>query len=203
MVRLYAASLTEIKALVFRSSILIEVVVTIAMSGIHNAKGHGMNAGKQVDPVPTGGSDDTDFQNPLVLERTQRVRRPRQDGPLRGRFSALRSSRLLSSLLSAFVCGALPVAAQTTSDNARGELLYSTHCGSCHTAQVHWRDKKLATDWPSLRAQVHRWESNIGMNWTDDDIVAVARYLNTHYYRFPAPDTAAATQQPLPRASAP
>lgn len=162
-----------------------------------------MNAGKHAHPVPTGGFDDTDFENASLLERTQRGRRRRQDSPLRERFSPLRTLRLLSSLLSALVFGALPVAAQPTPDNARGELLYSTHCVSCHTAQVHWRDKKLATDWPSLRAQVHRWESNIGMNWTDDDIAAVARYLNAHYYRFPAPDTAAATKQPLPRASAP
>ena len=98
--------------------------------------------------------------------------------------------------------GAISVAAQPTPSNPRGELLYSTHCVSCHTAQVHWRDKKLATDWPTLQAQVQRWQSNIGMNWTDDDIAAVARYLNAHYYRFPAPDTAAAVPRPLPRASA-
>ena len=162
-----------------------------------------MNAGKHVRSVPTAGSDDTDFENVSALERTHRVGRSSQGGPLRAWFSALRSPRLLSCLLSAFAFGALPLAAQPTPSNARGELLYSTHCVSCHTAQVHWRDKKLATDWPSLRAQVHRWESNIGMNWTDDDIAAVARYLNAHYYRFPAPDTAAATKQPLPRASAP
>jgi len=160
-----------------------------------------MNAGKHVRSVPTAGSDGTDFKNVPVLERTHRVRRSPQDGPLRARFSAL--PRLLSRLLSAFVFGALPVAAQPTPSDARGELLYSTHCVSCHTAQVHWRDNKLATDWPSLRAQVRRWESNIGMSWTDDDIAAVARYLNVHYYRFPTPDTTATLQRPSRRASAP
>src|SRR5574338_705145 len=34
----------------------------------------------------------------------------------------------------------------------RGELLYSTHCIACHSAQVHWREKKLATDWATLRS---------------------------------------------------
>jgi mono/diheme cytochrome c family protein len=32
----------------------------------------------------------------------------------------------------------------------RGELLYSTYCIGCHTAQIHWRDKTLATDWTIL-----------------------------------------------------
>jgi mono/diheme cytochrome c family protein len=67
---------------------------------------------------------------------------------------------------------------------SRGELLYSTHCVSCHTAQVHWRDKKLATDWPSLGAQVRRWQSNLGLRWSDADIVEVSRYLNRRHYRF-------------------
>ena len=41
---------------------------------------------------------------------------------------------------------------------SRGELLYSTHCIACHTEQVHWREKKLVTDWPSLVAEVNRWQ---------------------------------------------
>jgi cytochrome c len=35
---------------------------------------------------------------------------------------------------------------------SRGELLYSTHCVACHTAKIHWRDGRAATDcqvsWP-------------------------------------------------------
>ncbi len=78
-------------------------------------------------------------------------------------------------------------AAQTTPEVAtsRGELLYSTHCIGCHTAQIHWRDKKLATDWASLKEQVRRWAINTGLTWGDDDILAVSRHLNTLYYHFP------------------
>ncbi len=36
----------------------------------------------------------------------------------------------------------------------RGELLYSTHCVTCHTTQVHWRGNKQAYDWDSLKFQV-------------------------------------------------
>ena len=162
-----------------------------------------MNPGKHMRSVPNAGFDDKEFENVRVLERTHRVRRSPQDGPFRPRLSALRSSRLLLCLLSTFVFGALPVAGQPTPSDARGELLYSTHCVSCHSAQVHWRDKKLATDWPSLRAQVRRWQSNIGMSWTEDDIVAVARYLNVRYYRFAAQDATATLHGPFQGASVP
>ena len=69
-----------------------------------------------------------------------------------------------------------------------GELLYSTHCIACHTTQVHWREKRLATDWTSLKFQVRRWQENIGLDLGEDDVAAVASYLNGLYYHFPATD---------------
>ena len=71
----------------------------------------------------------------------------------------------------------------------RGELLYSTYCVGCHTTQVHWRDKTLATDWTSLKVQVRRWQQNVGLGWEEEDVASVARYLNDLYYHFPATDT--------------
>lgn len=41
-----------------------------------------------------------------------------------------------------------------------------THCVACHTAKVHWRNDKLATDSSSLKAQVNRWQDNTGLNWS-------------------------------------
>lgn len=75
---------------------------------------------------------------------------------------------------------------------SRGELLYSTHCIACHTAEVHWRDKRLATDWESLRQEVRRWQANAGLGWSDDEIDDVARYLNLRHYNFPTPHRQAA-----------
>jgi len=71
---------------------------------------------------------------------------------------------------------------------SRGELLYATHCIACHSASVHWRDRKLATDWASLLAQVGRWEKNTGLGWSSEEILDVTGYLNSAIYRFP--DTA-------------
>jgi mono/diheme cytochrome c family protein len=78
--------------------------------------------------------------------------------------------------------------AQPMRDATRGELLYSTHCIACHSAQVHWREKKLVTDRASLQAEVRRWQGVSGLGWGNEDIAEVARYLNALYYRYPTPD---------------
>lgn len=77
--------------------------------------------------------------------------------------------------------------AQVKTEPTRGELLYTTHCVACHNARVHWRDKRLVTDWNSLRAQVRRWQGVQELGWNEADITAVARYLNTFYYEYPSP----------------
>jgi len=89
------------------------------------------------------------------------------------------------ALAAALLCG-LFVAAPAWA-HSRGELLYTTHCLACHTDQVHWRDKRQAVDWPSLREQVRQWQAAAQLGWNDDDVEQVARHLNETYYRFPPP----------------
>lgn len=78
--------------------------------------------------------------------------------------------------------------AQPTVDGQLGQLLYSTHCNACHTERMHWREKRLVSDWTSLRSQVRRWQEFAGLGWRNEEIDAVARYLNGLYYHVPAPD---------------
>jgi uncharacterized protein Usg len=78
----------------------------------------------------------------------------------------------------------------------RGALLYETHCIACHTEQMHWRDKRLATDWPSLKRLVQHWQGNVRLDWGDDDIDSVAQYLNQRFYHF-VPAGALVSQLPL------
>ena len=86
------------------------------------------------------------------------------------------------------LCGNLADAvAQPMRDATRGELLYSTHCIACHSAQVHWREKKLVTDWTSLRSEVRRWQEISGLGWSNKDIEEVAQYLNALHYRLATP----------------
>jgi mono/diheme cytochrome c family protein len=77
------------------------------------------------------------------------------------------------------------VAANAQPNISRAELLYSTHCISCHNDEIHWRDKLLATDWLSLKVQVRRWQGTTGLVWREDDITQVAHYLNATYYHYP------------------
>ncbi len=78
--------------------------------------------------------------------------------------------------------------AQTLSPQTRGQMLYETHCITCHGLQMHWRNNKQARDWGSLNEQVRRWQAAESLQWTQDDVEAVARYLNDSIYRYPLPD---------------
>lgn len=79
--------------------------------------------------------------------------------------------------------------AGAAAEPTRGQLLYDTHCIACHSTQVHWRDKREATDWAGLLAQVRLWQAREALSWTDVDIDAVATYLNDTIYRLPAVPT--------------
>ncbi|MGV3653482.1 MAG: hypothetical protein ACO1N5_04630 [Noviherbaspirillum sp.] len=100
-----------------------------------------------------------------------------------GAKSMLPYRAVLQIIFLAGACGAAHAASET--ETSRGELLYSTHCIACHTAQAHWRGKRLATDWKSLVHQVRRWQNNAHLGWDEDDISEVTRYLNRLYYHFP------------------
>jgi hypothetical protein len=78
-------------------------------------------------------------------------------------------------------------AAPAAHAQSRGELLYATHCLECHTTQMHWRERKLATDWASLREQVRRWQAAALLDWSEQDVREVARHLNETIYRFAPP----------------
>lgn len=93
-----------------------------------------------------------------------------------------------------------PVFGRTKTDALRGELLYLTHCIGCHNTQLHWRDRKAARNWASLKAEVGRWQKTSGLGWRDEDVSNVARYLNARYYRFhePEPDGASTAEAAAP-----
>ena len=72
-------------------------------------------------------------------------------------------------------------------DTLRGGDLYRTYCIACHTAQVHWRDKRLVKSWEDLRYQVTRWQRIAGQDWSAQEIDDVAAYLNRAFYDVPCP----------------
>jgi mono/diheme cytochrome c family protein len=88
-------------------------------------------------------------------------------------------------LSAAVVVGGGGALAQSEVAQSRGQLLYTTHCITCHTTQMHWRNDRQAHDWDSLKVQVRRWQGNAGLQWGEADIAEVARHLNETIYHFP------------------
>ena len=67
---------------------------------------------------------------------------------------------------------------------SRGELLYRNHCIECHNQQIHWREARIAKDTIGIKQQVTRWQDAIGVQWTEEEINDVSRYLNRTYYLY-------------------
>jgi mono/diheme cytochrome c family protein len=113
----------------------------------------------------------------------------RRRSPFHAKCDSGSSMKLTRSLLAlaALACVAGPSSAQTGAAPSGGALLYDTYCVSCHTTQIHWRDRKLARDYASLTRQVMRWQANVGLQWTAEEIDEVARYLNATIYHLPQP----------------
>ena len=88
-------------------------------------------------------------------------------------------------LLLVLAAGSHAVSAQGTAVPTRGQLLYNTHCVACHDTQMHWRKSRKANNWKNLVAQVRHWQSTEKLQWTEDDITQVARYLNETIYHYP------------------
>lgn len=106
---------------------------------------------------------------------------------------------LMMPLIVASFLACATAAAQPASKpgEPRGELLYSTYCIACHTTEIHWRDKRLVTDWASLKAQVRRWQATSGVVWSESDIGDVTRYLNELYYHYRQVDSQASIAKTL------
>ena len=97
----------------------------------------------------------------------------------------------IPAVLALCLAACAPALAQPRPEYLRGEQLYEAKCNGCHNQQVHWRANKLATDWSKLKIQVRRWQENANLGWSEDDIIAVAQYLNLRFYFYPvSPDRA-------------
>jgi hypothetical protein len=90
--------------------------------------------------------------------------------------------------------------ARTGLDTLRGGDLYRTYCNACHTAQVHWREKRLVKSWDDLLFQASRWQRIAGQDWSREEIEDVAAYLNALFYDVPCPQAGCGSStQPLKR----
>jgi mono/diheme cytochrome c family protein len=70
-------------------------------------------------------------------------------------------------------------------DARRGQLLYETHCLSCHYERIHSRDpsRSLVRTFTQLRLEVAQRAANTGQRFTIADLDDLAEYLNRTHYR--------------------
>ena len=79
--------------------------------------------------------------------------------------------------------GAGAVAAQSPA-----QTRHDTYCIACHGTNVYTRENRTAKDYQSLREEVDRWQNNVSLRWSNEEIDAVTRFLAQRYYGFSCPD---------------
>ena len=94
-------------------------------------------------------------------------------------------SFLLVPRLCAVAGAALLAGNASAGDRERGQALHDTLCVACHTTVVYHRDDRLANTYLEIRQQVDRWQGNVRLHWSAQDIESVAEYLAGRYYKVP------------------
>lgn len=72
-----------------------------------------------------------------------------------------------------------------------GKALVEKHCISCHASSfggdgsgIYTRDDRKVSDGSALVQQIRNCNTNLGLQWFEDEEIHVARYLNNTYYKF-------------------
>lgn len=80
------------------------------------------------------------------------------------------------SLLMVF---AMPAVAEN-----QAETLYQANCLQCHSSETYTKPTRRINAFDLLERQVKRCELSLGLQWFDEEIHAVAIYLNEQFYHF-------------------
>ena len=69
------------------------------------------------------------------------------------------------------------------SDTPNAQALYEQHCTRCHGPEVYTRPDRKVTSFAALGKQVRQCETMLELRWFDEDVDAVANYLNDKFYK--------------------
>jgi mono/diheme cytochrome c family protein len=72
-------------------------------------------------------------------------------------------------------------------DVGRGELLYETHCMTCHREGLHDRKNSTVASYADLRFQVERWSKETGRRFTPAEREDLIEFLDATHYRLDLP----------------
>ena len=65
---------------------------------------------------------------------------------------------------------------------------HDTYCIACHDTSVYTRHDRLAGDFDTVREQVDRWQGNISLGWSSEEIDEMSAWLAKRYYRVHCPN---------------
>jgi len=88
----------------------------------------------------------------------------------------------LAAAAGAVLFGAAGAQAQ---DLERGRMLHENHCRMCHDSIAYKRGDRIAKDLAQVKAQVTRWQTNTGLQWSAENIDSVTAYVAKTYYNYP------------------
>ncbi len=79
----------------------------------------------------------------------------------------------------------------TSADVKAGEALVTQHCISCHASsyggdgsEIYTRDFRKVEHPEGLVQQVRNCNTNLGLQWFEEEELNAAAYLNQQYYHF-------------------
>ncbi len=65
-----------------------------------------------------------------------------------------------------------------------GKELVTKHCSSCHQSEMYTREDHKVKSPEELLSRVKACDANLGTALFDEDIIAVAKYLDKSFYKF-------------------
>lgn len=65
-----------------------------------------------------------------------------------------------------------------------GQEAHEAHCNKCHTDAVYTRKNRFVKSMDALSKQVKRCKEGNSIAWFDEDVEAVAHFINEKYYKF-------------------
>lgn len=68
-------------------------------------------------------------------------------------------------------------------DPQRGQVLYETHCGTCHYPKLHTREKSVIKSYAALKEDVVKWAAQTPRRFTSEELDDIAEYLSQSHYR--------------------
>ena len=81
--------------------------------------------------------------------------------------------------------GVLSGAAFADKNAENGKVLYEkSKCQKCHGTEVFTRKDRKVKSLKALETQVRMCDSQLSVNWFDEDISDVVAYLNKAFYKF-------------------